>query len=42
MKLKIFSAVLGLGMAMSTGIVGAQAATAYVPNRATVTGTEAG
>ena len=42
MKLNIFSAMLVLGMAMSTAIVAAQAATAYVPNRTTVTGNEAG
>lgn len=42
MKLKIFSALLALGMAMSTGVVAAQAATNLVPNRTTVTGNEAG
>jgi hypothetical protein len=39
----ILAAFLALGMAMSTGIVAAQAATsAYVPNRSTVTGDQAG
>jgi hypothetical protein len=42
MKVKIFSAILALSMAMSAGIVAAQAAPAYVPNRTTVTGDAAG
>jgi hypothetical protein len=38
----ILAAFLALGMAMSSGIVAAQAATAYTPNRTTVTGDAAG
>ena len=42
MKMMILSAMMALGMAMSAGIVAAQAATSYVPNRTTVSGDEAG
>jgi hypothetical protein len=38
----IIAGFLALGMALSTGIVAAQAATAYTPNRTTVTGDAAG
>jgi hypothetical protein len=42
MKTAILSTLLALSMAMSSGIVAAQAATAYTPNRTTVTGDAAG
>jgi hypothetical protein len=38
----ILAGFLALGMAMSSGIVAAQAATVYTPNTTTVTGDAAG
>ena len=38
----IIAGFLALGMALSTGVVAAQAATAYTPNTTTVTGDAAG
>jgi hypothetical protein len=38
----IIAGFLALGMALSTGVVAPQAATAYTPNTTTVTGDAAG